>query len=207
VSQPSFASTFTAPLTTLSDELAAIPGAAPVYNSSSQSYVYDAAAQLVDGVEMTVYDLNTTGVSLSAYLRNFNLGSTGTVVFNVIGPVTDYAFLNAFSDDSQVIWNFNTQTAVDLGTWYGAVLAPDATVTFSGDENGSVVADNLITNSEVHDIAFTGETPSLTLTTGPTTTDSTTPAPEPASLAVLGAGIAGLAFARRSRFRLRAKLS
>ncbi|MBW4090758.1 MAG: choice-of-anchor A family protein [Proteobacteria bacterium] len=103
--------------------------------------------------------------------------------------------MNATNGDPNVIWDFVDATSLTFsGSWYGDILAPDATVTNKGDLNGTVFAQSINQLSEIHNYNL----PTDILSGLPTTTVSqSSPVVEPSTLAVLFVGIFGLAFARR----------
>ncbi len=107
--------------------------------------------------------------------------------------------MNSNNGDTNVIWDFVDATSLTFnGSWYGDILAPDATITNDGDLNGTVFAQSINQQSEIHDYNL----PTDILSGLPTTTVSQSSAVvEPSTLAVLFVGIFGLAFARRKIVR------
>jgi choice-of-anchor A domain-containing protein len=123
---------------------------------------------------------------------DMNFNGADTVVINVSGTNITYNsgnFVGLFASDfsaQRVIWNFYEATGLQLDrVLWGAVLAPNANITGIGGNpmnqviEGSVVANSLLTNSEVHLPTFDGFVPT------------------PGTAAVLG--LASLVAARRRR--------
>jgi hypothetical protein len=88
------------------------------------------------------------------------------------------------------LWNFYDATSLTFGTEFGGtVLAPFAAVTNNNAIDGTLVANSLTQNGEIHLDAYKGVIPGAVAT------------PEPSVLALFGAGLAGFLFlaARRRR--------
>ena len=123
--------------------------------------------------------INVTGLGTGSFTGNMNFsGGDGT------------------TNASNVIWNFGAASSVTLGNWDGMVLAPNATLSQdSGQIDGAIVANvwNQGTNELHYDVISPNTQTALTALTTPATV------PEPASAALLGAGLLGLLWLRRRR--------
>jgi choice-of-anchor A domain-containing protein len=90
---------------------------------------------------------------------------------------------------SNILFNFSDATSITLDNGFGgAILATNATLTGSGQANGTFIVQNMNYQGEIHGAPFTGDIP-------------LSAAPEPATLADLGAGAILLGFAALIRLR------
>ncbi len=139
-----------------------------------------------------VFDVDASVAALifSADRFQFDLGTATSAIINVedAGSITDDTNYSGVAQD--LLWNFIGTTNIAFDREFaGTVLAPDADVTNTSPIDGTLVAANATLNSEIHSAPFTG-----TLPDGST---PTTPVPEPASAAVVLAGVGMLAVLRR----------
>jgi choice-of-anchor A domain-containing protein len=188
---PSLATTFQTPLQNLATYLSGMTGI-----NQGTSNTFNATPTLINGVEVTVY--NVQGSNLPTVIQNFNFSLNGaqTVIINVIGSVGSVTTnLNGFTGDDNVIWNFEGAGALTLPSWAGTILAPTDALTMNGISQGDIVAASLTQGAnEIHNYAFAGN-----LSFVPT--GSGTPAPEPGGLATIALG-SGLLLALRRRLHL-----
>jgi hypothetical protein len=138
-----------------------------------------------------------------------NLDGATTVIINVsvdgcttssncvLAMPSGLNFLNPTGYAETVLWNFVNATGLAFSTQFGGtVLAPNAAVTANANIDGTVVAASLSApGAEIHSYPFSGTLPDGTVTS----TGTSTAAPEPASLAVIGSGMAALGWVRRRR--------
>jgi choice-of-anchor A domain-containing protein len=188
-----FATTFQA-LSTLSTQLNAVK-ANSTAASSGGAITFNAAP--VNGV--AVFDVNTALFAANSTVT-INLDGATSVIVNVsvsgcvTGPCA-FTMPNSVNFNSPtgyaatVLWNFINATNLTFTNEFGgSVLAPLAAVRNSSPIDGTLVAASYSGTGELHSHPYTGSFPG-----------TSTPAPEPASLAVIGTALAGLATVRRKR--------
>jgi choice-of-anchor A domain-containing protein len=191
----SFASTFQTQLTALSSQLSGV--AANSTASVANGVVTFNAAPNSSGV--AVFNINASLFSGASTVK-MNLDGATSVIINVnvdscannvclFAPTAN--FENPTDYASAVLWNFVNATNLNFTTEFGgSILAPDGTVDNTAAIDGTLVAadDSSASTGELHSDPYTGTFPG-----------SPTAAPEPASLALVGSSIAGLATIRRRR--------
>lgn len=201
-----FDSAFWTPLTTLSAQLAAqSPGTNVLYRTGGtltlpDTYTTNAAGQ-------AVFEISLDDLSVVNAVNLKPLAGT-TVVINVTGAGILSGNINFNGPESgtnvtNVIWNFEQATAITVPNWQGTVLAENAVITNASQWDGTIVALGLHKSGEIHQDELS---PTSLTSLSPPTPPDTTPVPEPASAALFGAGLLGLAAFRRrfAPFRLRA---
>ncbi|MBW8812173.1 MAG: choice-of-anchor A family protein [Caulobacterales bacterium] len=158
---------------------------------SGQTAKFNAGA----GTGVAVFDIADLAAALAGMSNiQFTLPTTyDLVVINVTSPSFTMSggvnFNGPTNLGQKVIWNFVNATTLNLGSsFFGSVLAPNATLTNGNFIEGSVVAKSVNQNGEIHMNNLTGGL-------GPIAT----PTPEPAAwaLMILGFGAAGAALRRR----------
>ncbi|HEX3876219.1 MAG TPA: choice-of-anchor A family protein [Bryobacteraceae bacterium] len=196
-----------ASMQTMADSLSAtLSQQTPTSTCSSNGYGTTTCNALSSGV--TYFNVNPSMFGLNTTV-NINLGSTSSyAVFNVSGTsdaMTNWSFNingSSYNGDSttsladNVLFNYYQATSLSMYSVIGTVLAPYATVTNagSGQFDGQLIANSFSANNgvtEFHNFGYTGALP-LTLNA------AATPAPEPMSLVLMGAGLIGVSlFAKR----------
>jgi choice-of-anchor A domain-containing protein len=182
----------------LSNSLDAMTANSTVTLPGSQPSNITFNANFVNGV--AVFDVSASQIfeNPNAQQILLNVGSASpsdsTVIINVSGSDINFddgnfgAAFNNSSWASQVLWNFNGATSLNIANsvdvnreLWGSVLAPSAMTTLSSNSpiDGTVVVGNADLQGEVHLPQFNG----------------IVPVPEPATGAIVG--LAGLMFMRR----------
>jgi choice-of-anchor A domain-containing protein len=156
------------------------------------------------GVDYTGSNGKTYGV-VTTTLANFAAeGSSFTGVTNNTSNAATFVIITGSSGtlptvtttDPHVIYDFvSASSLATSGVFDGTILAPLASLTQgSGAINGSVVVASITQNADLYNTnAFTGDLSGLTNFT------YNARVPEPASIALFGSGLAGVAWLRRKR--------
>ena len=206
------------PLSTMTSNMQALSSALLAQNSSNatgsffakpgdtQQLIIQATSTGTDGVAV----INMTQAELASFSEiNYNFSDPNVVVIiNVlsgdpsalVNHNATYNFnMNAVggtgaSTNQQVIWNFADAGTINVNdSEWGSILAPYATVSNNGNINGTLVANVFNQSGEVHLGTFDGFSGFLNPNTS-------SPAPEPASWAMMLAGFGGIgAMVRRRR--------
>lgn len=194
-------STETSSLSTISTSLknASATGTISV---NSNNLVFTAPNGQTSGV--VVFSLNAANISGGNTYNGqgfsniqINVPAGLTYVINVINAGGTTLFgngvnFNSGSNDNQLLWNFEGSGNVTLdngGYFYGAILAPSASISATTVIDGQVAADGFSDcGYELHDTDFT---------------PATVATPEPSTYALSAVGLCALAIAARRLFRLR----
>lgn len=129
-----------------------------------------------DSSGLAVFSINAQNLFGNKLAQQIELITKGAsdILINVAGKSVNWTAGNMVGDltkeywRERVVWNFYEATSVDFGSknMMGQVLAPYASVTASGNIDGSIFAKNLTTTSEVH---FPGYNGSITVIPEPGT--------------------------------------
>jgi choice-of-anchor A domain-containing protein len=123
-------------------------------------------------------------------------GSSDAATFVIItGDATGAVLPTLNYSDPKVIYDFVSSSSLTVNnTFNGTILAPLASFTTNATVNGTMIVNALNNLSALSDTnAFTGDLSGLTNFT------YNARVPEPASIALLSSGVAGVAWLRRKR--------
>jgi len=160
------------------------------------SFTFNAAPQTINGEELAIFNVdgndlfgaNNSGPNFDRLELNVN--GAETILINVSGTMFDLNrnFSNGFTNNEEnIVFNFYEATELTVtSNFRGTLFAPLATIEQNSNIDGTVVANNLEQNNEVHALTFEGSIP------GPF--DSI---PEPSSAMLLS--LSSLALLRRRR--------
>lgn len=164
--------------------LATTPNTSITGDSNNKSFNYTGGA-----TDLVVFNIAPT--DLANVNWSLNKGNAAHVLINVTGSAFNAgnAHVNGFQNDANsVLWNFSDATSLQFGdSWYGSILALNATINTGSNLNGAIAAKTYVGNGEIHDYHWNFDTPA-----------APAEVPEPGSLLLLTLG-AGLLAARRRR--------
>jgi len=150
-------------------------------DSNNKTFSYTGAATNLAVFNIAASDLMNINWSL-------NLGNAINVLINVTGLGSSFNAGNAHvnngfqSNANNVLWNFGSVSDLYFNdSWYGSILALDATIHTNSNLNGAIAAKSYVGNGEIHNYHWSYTPP-------------TTKVPEPSALllALLGFGFIAL---------------
>lgn len=127
-------------------------------DSNNKTFKYTGAA-----TDLAVFNISASALANLNWSVNF--GNAVNVLINVSGTTFNAgnAHVNGFqSHANNVLWNFADATNLNFGdSWYGSVLALNATINTGSNLNGAIAAKSYVGNGEIHDYhwSYTPPTP------------------------------------------------
>jgi choice-of-anchor A domain-containing protein len=152
------------------------------------------AITLTGSEDINIFNLNGGELS-NAVSLTFNIGPDAIAIVNVSGTVDDFGGFGIFGYDGKlgnILYNFYDadQLTIHNIAVQGSILAPDADVAFnSGQINGTLIAGSLTGTGQSNLVLFDHD---LFDHNNPVR-----PVPEPATVVLLGGGLAGVFVIRK----------
>ncbi|RYZ96515.1 MAG: choice-of-anchor A family protein [Moraxellaceae bacterium] len=157
-------------------------------DSNNKTFKYSGAA-----TDLAVFTISAT--DLANLNWNVDFGSAVNLLINVTGNVFNAgnAHVNGFQNRANnVLWNFSDATNLNFGdSWYGSILALNATINTNSNLNGAIAAKSYIGNGEIHDYHWNYTPPK------PPKPPVKVPEPSTLLLSLLGLGLVLLRHTRR----------
>jgi len=117
-------------------------------DSNNKTFKYTGAA-----TDLAVFNISASDLANLNWSVSF--GNAVNVLINVTGTVFNAgnAHVNGFQNNANnVLWNFADATALNFGdSWYGSILALNATINTNSNLNGAIAAKSYVGNGEIHD--------------------------------------------------------
>jgi len=117
-------------------------------DSNNKTFKYTGAA-----TDLAVFNISAT--DLANLNWGIDFGNALNVVINVSGTsfTAGNAHVNGFQNKANnVLWNFADATTLNFGdSWYGSILALNATINTNSNLNGAIAAKSYVGNGEIHD--------------------------------------------------------
>ncbi|MGP1384688.1 MAG: choice-of-anchor A family protein [Thainema sp.] len=158
--------------------------------------------------DLNVFTIDGYKFNGSSYLNLNGIGSSSTVVFNILGnavSIANFGMNLGGLDPSKVLFNFVDATQVQTTgfSFAGSVLAPNANFTFNnGNVEGQFVANSVSGSGEFHNISFEGQVPDYIppdLPPEPEEPGNGGPTEIPEPSAMVGLALVGAALSLRRR--------
>lgn len=120
-------------------------------DSNNKTFKYTGAA-----TDLAVF--NIAAADLANLNWSVDFGSAVNVLINVTGTVFNAgnAHVNGFQNKaSNVLWHFADAIELNFGdSWYGSILALNATIKTNSNLNGAIAAKSYAGNGEIHDYTW-----------------------------------------------------
>lgn len=162
-------------------------------DSNNKTFKYTGVA-----TDLAVFNISAT--DLANINWGIDFGNALNVVINVSGTSFNAgnAHVNGFQNSSgKVLWNFADATTLNFGdSWYGSILALNATISTNANLNGAIAAKSYVGNGEIHNYQWNYVPPQPPEPPKPPV--KKVPEPSALLLSLLGLGLLLVARARRS---------